>query len=86
MLTNVDENSKYNVKNTSRYISARKEIAHVQHNPVFMESTCEAGVAGFFLKTRLSSIAQDKNGEFIKSIDDVCRQILVLNEELKYKT
>lgn len=85
LLTNVDENSKYNVKNATRYVSNKQELANVLHNTTFMECACEGSVSSFFLKTRLSSNAQDKNGEFIKSVNGVCKQILALIEELKYK-
>ena len=86
VLTNADEKSKYNVKNASRYIGARKELASIQHNANFMESACEAAVANFFLKTRLATTPQDKNSEFIKSVSSVSKQILEKIEELKYKT
>ncbi len=85
LLTNVDENSKYNIKNATRYIGAKLELAGILHNPTFMECACEGSVSSFFLKTRLSSSAQDKNGDFIKSVSGVCKQILDLIEELKYK-
>lgn len=86
VLTNADEKSKYNVKNASRYIGAKKELASIQHNANFMESACEASVANFFLKTRLATTPQDKNSEFIKSVAGVSKQILEKIEELKYKT
>ena len=86
VLTNADEKSKYNVKNASRYIGAKRELASIQHNANFMESACEASVANFFLKTRLASTPQDKNSEFIKSVGSVSKQILEKIEELKYKT
>ena len=86
ILTNADEKSKYNVKNTSRYIGSRKELASIQHNANFMESACEAAVANFFLKTRLATTPQDKNSEFIKSVGSVSKQILEKIEELKYKS
>ncbi len=86
ILTNADEKSKYNVKNASRYIGARKELASIQHNANFMECACEASVANFFLKTRLATTPQDKNSEFVNSVSGVCKQILEKIEELKYRT
>ncbi len=86
ILTNSDEKSKYNVKNTSRYINAKKELASIPHNGNYMESACEASVANFFLKSRLSATAYDKNSEFIQSVSGVCKQILSKIEELKYKS
>lgn len=86
LMTNVDENSKYNVKNASRYIGEKQELACVEHNTNFMECACEASVANFFLKTRLSTTSQDKNAEFIKSVNNVCKKIFMKIEELKYRT
>lgn len=86
VLTNADEKSKYNVKNASRYVGAKTELASIQHNANFMESACEASVANFFLKTRLATTPQDKNSEFIKSVTSVSKQILKKIEELKYKS
>jgi hypothetical protein len=86
LLTNSDDNSKYNVKNASRYIGEKKEIATIPYNSNYMECTCEAGVANFFLRTRLSTSTQDKNSDFIKSVDDTCKKIIYKLEELKYKT
>lgn len=85
LMTNVDNDSKYNVKNATRYMGLKQEVATVNHNTNFMECACEAGVAGLFLKTKLSSNTQDKNAEFVKSVDGVCGQILYKLEELKYK-
>lgn len=86
LMTNVDEDSKYNTKNATRYISAKSELPVILHNSNFMESACEAGVANLFLKTRLSKSANDKNFEFVKSVDKVCRAINYKLEELKYRT
>ena len=85
LMTNVDNDSKYNVKNATRYIGLKQELATVNHNVNFMEGACEAGVANLFLKTRLSKNTQDKNFEFVKSVDGVCKQILYKLEELKYR-
>ena len=50
-----------------------------------MESACEGKVANFFLKTRLSASSQDKNSQFIKSVEDACEKINYKLQELKYK-
>ncbi len=86
LLTNSDDNSKYNVKNVTRYIGARREIATIPYNCSYMECASESGVANFFLKTRLSTATQDKNSEFIKAVDFSCKKIIYKLEELKYKT
>lgn len=85
IMTNVDNDSKYNVKNATRYIGAKQELAHLVHNSEFMECACEAGIANYFIRTKMSKNTQDKNYEFIKSIDGVCKQITTKLEEQKYK-
>ena len=55
LLTNSDEASKYNVNNVTKYIGEKKKICYIPNNFAFMEAASEAGVANFFLKTRLSS-------------------------------
>lgn len=85
VLVNADDDSKYNVKNTSRYIGEKIEIPHICYNSNFKEAASEAGVANMFLKTRLSSNSTDKNSLFIKSVDTVSSSILQKLEELKYQ-
>lgn len=86
LMTNVDQDSKYNVKNATRYMGEKKELANILHNSNFMESACEASVANFFLKAKLSTTALDKNAEFLKSVNGACKKIIQKLEELKYKT
>lgn len=85
VLTNVNDDSKYNIKNTTRYIGEKSDIAGIQYNSNFMESASEAGVANFFLKTRLSTTPMDKNGLFVNSVDSVSKKILLKLQELKYQ-
>lgn len=85
VLTNANDDSKYNVKNTTRYIGEKSEIASVLYNSNFMEAASEAGVANFFLKTRLSTTAMDKNSIFVKSVSSVAQKILFKLQELQYQ-
>lgn len=85
LLSDADDDSKYNVKNTTRYLKEKKELNQVLHNSNFMEAASEAGVANFFLKTRVSKGATDKNSLFINSVEGVCKRIEYKLEELKYK-
>ena len=85
LLSNADENSKYIVKNVTRYVK-ESDVCQVTYSPTFMEAASEAGVATFFLKTRLSSSANDKNSAFIKSVAELAKAIDYKLEELKYKT
>lgn len=85
LLSDADDDCKYNVKNTTRYLKEKKEINQVLHNSNFMEAASEAGVANFFLKTRVSKGATDRNSLFINSVEGVCKKIEYKLEELKYK-
>ncbi len=85
VLTNINDDSKYNIKNTTRYIGERNDIAGIQYNSNFMEAASEAGVGNFFLKTRLSKAPMDKNGMFVNSVDSVSKKILQKLQELKYQ-
>lgn len=85
LLSDADDDSKYNVKNTTRYLKEKRELNQVLHNSNFMEAASEAGVANFFLKIRVSKGATDKNSLFINSVEGVCKKIENKLEELKYK-
>lgn len=85
LLSDADDDCKYNVKNTTRYLKERRELNQVLHNSNFMEAASEAGVANFFLKTKVSKGAADKNSQFINSVEGVCKKIEEMLEELKYK-
>lgn len=85
LLSNADDDCKYNVKNANRYLKEKRELCQVLHNSNFMEAASEAGVAKFFLQTRVSKGATDKNSLFINSIEGVCERIEFMLEELKYK-
>lgn len=84
LLTNSDEESKYNVKNVARVLK-EKDLNTVLYNPVFKDSASEASVANFFLRYGLSTTGNDKNAAFIKAIDDLDKAIEYKLEELKYK-
>lgn len=84
LLSNADENSKYNVKNVTRYVK-EKDVQQILYNPIYKEAASEAGVATFFLKTRLSNSANDKNSAFIKAVESLAKAVDYKLEELKYK-
>lgn len=86
VLTMSDENSKYNVKNATRYIGEKKTIATIPYNTLFLESASEAGVANMFLQLRLSKSALDKNSQFLEGVSDCGKRIIYKLQELKYKS
>lgn len=86
LLSNSDDETVYNVKNYTRYIGEKREICSVPYNTTFVKNISEAGIAQFFLTTRLSGKLNDKNTEFVKSVDGMCKRIIEKLKELKLKT
>lgn len=85
LLTMSDDGSKYNVRNTSKYIGERDTICTVPYNTLLLENACEAGVANMFLQLRLSNSSQDKNILFLKSVSECGKAIIYKLQELQYK-
>ena len=85
LLANSDEASKYNVNNVTKYIGEKKKICSIPHSFQFMEAASEAGVANFFLKTRLSTTSNDPNSMFVKTVDETCEKIISKLQELQLK-
>lgn len=86
LLSNADEETVYNVKNYTRYIGEKKEICSVPYNASFVKNISEAGIAQFFITTRLAGKLNDKNTEFVKCIEGMCKRIEEKLKELKLKT
>jgi len=86
LLSNSDDNTVYNVKNYTRFIGEKKEIASVPYNSSFVKSISEAGVAQFFLTTKLSSKMNDQNSNLVNCVEGACKKIIDKLQELKYKT
>lgn len=85
ILTMSNDLSKYNVKNTSRYIGEKRVISNVPYSTLLMENACEAGVADMFIKLRLSSSSQDKNIQFLNEVSNCGKKIIYKLQELQYK-
>ena len=85
LLTISNDSSKYNVKNTSKYIGEKKIIPTVPYNTLLMENACEAGVANMFLQLRLSRSSQDTNIQFLNEISNCGKSIIYKLQELQYK-
>ena len=86
LLSNADDETVYNVKNYTRYVGEKKELCSVPYNASFVKNISEAGIAQFFLTTRLSSKLNDKNTEFVKCVEGMCKRIEEKLKELKLKT
>lgn len=74
---------KYNPKNVASYIK-NKELAYIVYNNNFLEAASEAGVANFFLNTRIQKKAFDKNSQFLESVANSSQKIIDKFEEIKY--
>lgn len=74
---------KYNPKNVSAYIKD-KNLAYILYNNAFLEAASEAKVSDFFLSTRLSKKAWDRNSQFLSSVADSSKKIMQKFEEIKY--
>ena len=85
ILTISNDSSKYNVKNTTRYIGEKKIISTIPYNTLFMENACEAGIANMFLQLRLSNSSQDKNIQFLNAVSDCGKSIIYKLQDLQYK-
>ncbi len=74
---------KYNPKNVMTYIKD-KNLAYISYNNAFLESASEAKVSDFFLNTRISKKAWDRNSQFLTSVADSSQKIIDKFEEIKY--
>jgi cellulose biosynthesis protein BcsQ len=84
LLAREDNCSKYNSKNAAKYIGQKGGMASVPYNSQFMEAACEAQVGKFFLQTKVSNVAYDKNNRLIQDIQDVDKRIIYKLQELQY--
>ncbi len=80
LLAKSDEESSYNVKNTSRYLKEKGIIPCIPYNVRFMEATNEAKTSNYFTSQKLSS---SKNGEaFFEEVEKACVTIINKLKEL----
>lgn len=85
LLGNSDDNTVYNPKNYTRYINEKREIISVPYNTSFVKNISEAGVAQFFLTSRLAGKLNDKNTELTASVENACKRIIEKLKELNLK-
>ena len=74
-----DPDSKYTVKNISRYINQKNKPVEVPYNILYSEACSEGKIVDFFFKN-IKVKETDKNGAFIKAIKDLSETIV---EKLK---
>lgn len=83
-IANFDEDSKYTIKNISRYLGIKKDITLIPYNTLYFESAFEKKVADLFLKMRKVS-ENDKNGLFIKEVKETVEKIIYKLQEVQMK-
>ena len=79
-----DENSKYTVKNISRYLGIRRDIMTVPYNTLFLEASSEEKIADLFLKIRNVS-ETDKNASFVKQVKEAVEKIIYKLQEVQMR-
>lgn len=80
----LDEESKYTVKNISRYLGMRKDVTIIPYNTLYFEAASEEDVSEFFLKIRrLNEL--DRNAIFAKQVKDTVGKIIYKMQEVQMK-
>lgn len=77
-----DDESKYTVKNISRYLGIKRDIAITPYNTLYCEASDEANVADLFLNIRKVSDT-DKNSIFVKQVNESVEKIIYKLQELQ---
>lgn len=83
LLGSTNQYCKYNPKNVASFIKNR-ELAYITYNNTFLEAASEAKVANFFLNTRISKKAMDRNSQFLESVANASQKVIQKFEEIKY--
>lgn len=81
-----DKNSKYNIKNVSRYLKEKKMISAVPYNTLYLEAASEGGIIEFMLKAKNVTDELDTNNIFIKELKKLDENIIFKLQELQMKT
>lgn len=79
-----NKNSKYTVKNISRYLGIKNDITLIPYNTLYFEAADEKNVAELFLKIRKVN-ENDKNGLFIKQVEETVKKIIYKLKEVQMK-
>ena len=80
-----DENSKYNIKNITRYMGEKNKVGVIPYNTLYFEASEESKVVDLFLKMKRFSNTDDKNGFFMKEIKRMSETIVYRLQDLQMK-
>ncbi len=84
LLGRYDKNSKYSIKNVSRYIKEREKACAIPYNTLFFEACNEGTVDDFFIKFRKIN-PKDKNALFIEEVKNTAERIIYKLQELQMR-
>lgn len=77
-----DNNSKYNIKNITRYLGEKNKVLAVPYNTLFMEAANEARVAEFFIGLKKIMNSDKQNALFAEEVQRATEAILYRLQEL----
>lgn len=80
-----DKNSKYTIKNISRYLKERNKVLAVPYNTRFFEACEEATVPDLFLNLRRIKDERDRNKMFMDEINRLSENIIYRLQEQQIK-
>jgi len=78
-----DYESKYTMKNISRYLGIKKDIVCIPYNTLYFEASNEEKVADMFLRIRIKPNEFDKNSIFIQNVEEAVEKIIYKIQELQ---
>lgn len=87
LMNRYDRESKYNIKNTTRYLNEKKDILSVPYNHLFAEAMQEGTTAEFFLNPKLRKLedTEDRNAFFMNELKRGCEAIIYKMQELQMR-
>lgn len=80
-----DKNSKYNIKNITRYLEEKNQVLTVPYNTLYFEACEETEVPDLFLRLRKLSDSDDINTFFINEVKRASEAITYRLQELDAK-
>lgn len=84
LLGRYDKNSKYTIKNVSRYMKEREKICAIPYNTLFFEACNEGTVDDFFIRF-IKINPKDKNAFFIEQVKNTAERIIYKIQELRMR-
>ena len=87
LINKYDRDSKYSVKNCTRYLGEKKDILSVPYNVLFAEAIEEGQLAEYFLNPKLRKLqdTEDKNAFFINELKRDSNSIIYKMQELQMR-